>query len=77
MKFKKLTDGVDLSLTEREMLIDERLFSARDRYIMKRALLDDAKYEVISEEVGLSTRHTKEIASRCMKTLIQYINEQH
>lgn len=59
MKYRKLTEGIALSTSEWEQLIDDRLFSERDRYIMKRLLLDDAKYELISEEVGLSTRYTK------------------
>ncbi len=77
MKYKKLTEGIALSTSEWEKLIDERLFSERDRYIMKRLLLDDAKYEMISEEVGLSTRYTKAIASKSIKTLISYINKAH
>lgn len=75
MKYKKLTEGIALSTSEWEKLIDERLFSERDRYIMKRLLLDDAKYELISEEVGLSTRYTKAIASKSIKTLMNYINK--
>lgn len=75
IKYKKLTEGIALSTSEWEKLIDERLFSERDRYIMKRLLLDDAKYELISEEVGLSTRHTKAIASKSIKTLMNYINK--
>lgn len=64
-----------MSISEWEKLIDERLFSERDRYIMKRLLLDDAKYELISEEVGLSTRYTKAIASKSIKTLIEHIKK--
>ncbi len=44
---------------------------------MKRLLLDDAKYEAISEEVGLSTRYTKAVASKLIKTLVRYINKEH
>lgn len=77
MKYKKLTQGIDLSTSEWEWLIDERLFSERDRYIMKRLLLDDAKYEAISEEVGLSTRYTKAVVSKLIKTLVRYINKEH
>ena len=77
MKYKKLTQGIDLSTSEWEWLIDERLFSERDRYLMKRLLLDDAKYEAISEEVGLSTRYTKAVASKLIKTLVRYINKEH
>lgn len=75
MKYKKLTQGIAMSISEWEKLIDERLFSERDRYIMKRLLLDDAKYELISEEVGLSTRYTKAIASKSIKTLVEHIKK--
>lgn len=77
MKFNKLTEGIALTTSEWEKVIDERLFSERDRYIMKRLLLDDAKYELISEEVGLSTRYTKAVAARSIKTLIHHIKNVH
>lgn len=53
MKYRKITQDANLSISEWEHLIDERIFSERDRYIMKRLLLDDVSYESISEEVGL------------------------
>lgn len=73
MKYRKITQNANLSISEWEHLIDERIFSERDRYIMKRLLLDDVSYESISEEVGLSTRYTKTIASKSMKILLEHI----
>lgn len=73
MKYRKITQDANLSISEWEHLIDERIFSERDRYIMKRLLLDDVSYESISEEVGLSTRYTKTIASKSMKILLEHI----
>lgn len=73
MKYRKITQDANLSISEWEHLIDERIFSERDRYIMKRLLLDDVSYESISEEVGLSTRYTKTIASKSMKVLLEHI----
>lgn len=73
MKYRKITQDANISISEWEHLIDERIFSERDRYIMKRLLLDDVSYESISEEVGLSTRYTKTIASKSMKILLEYI----
>lgn len=77
MKYRKITQDANLSISEWEHLIDERIFSERDRYIMKRLLLDDVSYESISEEVGLSTRYTKTIASKSMKILLEYIKSAH
>ena len=58
-----------LSLSEVEHLIDEWIFSVRDRYILKRHLLDGICYEKIAEEVGLSTRYTKDVAAKAMKII--------
>jgi hypothetical protein len=77
MKYRKITQNANLSISEWEHLIDERIFSERDRYIMKRLLLDDVSYESISEEVGLSTRYTKTIASKSMKILLEHIKGAH
>lgn len=77
MKYRKITQDANLSISEWEHLIDERIFSERDRYIMKRLLLDDVSYESISEEVGLSTRYTKTIVSKSMKILLEHIKSAH
>lgn len=74
MKLRKITQNSELSTYEWEQLIDKWIFSERDRYIMKRALLDEASYETISEEVGLSVRHTKTIASTSLKKILANIN---
>lgn len=58
-----------LSLSEVEHLIDEWIFSVRGRYILKRHLLDGICYEKIAEEVGLSTRYTKDVAAKAMKVI--------
>ena len=58
-----------LSLSEVEHLIDEWIFSVRGRYVLKRHLLDGICYEKIAEEVGLSTRYTKDVAAKAMKII--------
>lgn len=63
-----------LSLSEVEHLIDEWIFSVRDRYVLKRHLLDGICYEKTAEEVSLSTRYTKDVAARSMKILKQHTN---
>jgi DNA-directed RNA polymerase specialized sigma24 family protein len=43
------------------MLIDEWIFSERDRAILKRRLLDGVHYEPLAEEFDLSVRQVKNI----------------
>lgn len=55
-------DGVsDLSRSQVAHLIDEWIFSERDRKILKRRLLDGICYEPLAEEFGLSVRQVKNI----------------
>lgn len=51
----------DLSRSQVECLIDEWIFSERDRKILKRRLLDGICYEPLAEEFGLSVRQVKNI----------------
>lgn len=44
-----------------EKLIDEWIFSERDRKILKRRLLDGITHEKIAEEVDMSVRQIKYI----------------
>ncbi len=51
----------DMSVSELSNLIDEWVFSERDRSILKRRLLDNITYERLSEEFDLSVRQIKNI----------------
>lgn len=62
----------DLPRSEWERLIDEWIFSERDRVILKRYLLDGICYEPLSEEVGLSVRQTKNIVYRTEEILFRH-----
>lgn len=70
MEYRKIITRSGMTVSEIENLIEERIFSERDRFILKRLLLDGISYEQISEEVGLSTRYTKSVAVKAMKNLI-------
>ncbi len=70
MEYRKIITRSGVTVSEIENLIEERIFSERDRFILKRLLLDGISYEQISEEVGLSTRYTKSVAAKAMKILI-------
>ena len=75
MEYRKIIINSGLSVYEIEDLIDSWIFSERDRYILKRVLLDRISYEKVSEEIGLSVRQTKRIASSGMVVLIDHIKE--
>ena len=73
MEYRKMITRSGMTVSEIENLIEERIFSERDRFILKRLLLDGICYEQISEEVGLSTRYTKDVAAKAMKILIDHM----
>ncbi len=51
----------DISRSQMEYLIDEWIFSERDRAILKRRLLDGICYEPLAEEFDMSVRQIKTI----------------
>ena len=66
--------GYDLSRSEWERLIDEWIFSERDRKILKRRLLDGITFERLAEEFDLSTRHVKTIIYKQGQKLFAHIH---
>lgn len=72
-KERKPKSPSDLSRTEWEHIIDEWIFSERDRKILKRRLLDGICYEPLAEEFGLSVRQTKTIVYRAEEKLFRHI----
>ncbi len=64
---------MDLPRSEIEKLIDEWIFSERDRAILKRRLLDGICYEPLAKEFELSVRQTKNIVYKGEKTLYSHI----
>lgn len=63
----------NLSRTDWENLIEQWVFSERDRNILKRLLLDGVTYENLSEEFDLSVRQTKNIVYKLEKILFRHI----
>ena len=63
----------NLSRSEIIYLIDEWIFSARNREILKRRLLDGMTYEEIAEEFHLSTQSIKVIVYKNKETLLSHI----
>ena len=64
---------IDLSRTDLENLIDEWIFSERDRKILKRRLLDGICFEPLAEEFDLSVRHTKTIVYKGEEKIFKHI----
>jgi hypothetical protein len=63
----------DLSRTEIENLINEWIFSERDRKIIKRRLLDGICYDPLAEEFNLSVRQIKNIVYKCEDKIFCHI----
>lgn len=64
---------MNLSRTRLEKLINEHIFSERDRCIIKRKWFDGATYETIAEEFAMSPRQIPRIVHRCEMVIIKYI----
>lgn len=76
MEYQKVIKDSGLSVYEIDDLIEKWIFSERDRYILKRIILDGICYEKVSEEIGMSVRQTKRIAISRMKILIEHIEKE-
>ncbi len=68
-----LSAGVELSRSQVEHLIDEWIFSERDRAILKRRLLDGLTYDQLAEEFDLSVRQVKNIVYKKGDSLYNHI----
>lgn len=66
-------DEMGLSRSQWEDLINEWIFSERDRAILKRRLLDGICFEDLAEEFYLSVQQTKTIVYKAQKKLFQYL----
>lgn len=65
----------DISNQELEQLIDSWIKSERDRYILKRRLIDGICYEALGEEVGLTYDRIKQIVYKQQNILFKHIPE--
>ena len=67
------SENYDLSRSEWEDLIEQWIFSERDREILKRRLLDGICYEPLAEEFDLSVQQTKTIVYKATEKLIKHL----
>lgn len=63
----------DLSRSEISAIIDEWVFSERDRNVLKRRLLDGLTYERLAEEFDLSVRQVKNIVYKGQERIFMKI----
>ena len=63
----------DLSRSVLEHLIDEWIFSERDRKVLKRRLLDGICFEPLAEEFDMSVRQIKTIVYRGEEKLCKHL----
>lgn len=56
-----------------EHLIDEWIFSERDREILKRRLLDGLTFQELADEFQISVRQVKRITAKGVETLVRHI----
>ena len=63
----------DLSRSELSHLIDEWIFSERDRKIVKRRLLDGICYEPLAEEFDMSVRQIKNIVYKSENKIFRHV----
>lgn len=63
----------DLSRDEWERLIDQYIFSERDRKMLKRKMFDDITYERLAEEFELSVQRSKSIIGEAKTRLFRYL----
>lgn len=66
-------DDLELSRAEIEFLIDQFVFSERDRAILKRRWLDGICYEPLSEEFGLSVRQTINVCKKARAQVFKHV----
>ena len=69
----KVPNDIDLSRTEWEHLIDEWIFSERDRVIIKRRLLDGLTFEQLANEFNYSTQNIQRIIYKGTSRLFKKI----
>lgn len=70
---EKYAEESNLSRYDWENLIDQWIFSERDRSMLKRRLLDGVTYEKIAEEFDMSTRQVKRIIPKAEEKLFKHI----
>ena len=70
---KETVAAANIPIPAWSRLIDEWIFSERDRLVLKRRLLDGIVFEALAEEFSLSVSQVKRIAAKGMDELIKHL----
>lgn len=65
-------DDNDIPRSQWEFLIDEWIFSAKDRRLLKSRILDSLTYEQLAEEYELSTRQVARKVKKLKEQLYKH-----
>lgn len=68
-------ESYNIPRSEWERLIDEWIFSERDRAILKRRLLDGICFEPLAEEFDMSPRQMKNIVYKAQERLFSKLEK--
>lgn len=68
-----MIDNYGLSRSQWEKLIDEWIFSERDRKLLKRRLLDGIRFEQLADEFNMSVRQVKAVVYKESDKLFAHI----
>lgn len=72
---RDIPESFNIPRSEWELLIDEWIFSERDRAITKRRLLDGICFEPLAEEFDMSVRQVKNIVYKAQNRLFSKVNK--
>ena len=70
---KNIFDNSGLTTQQAAQLIDDRVFSERDRKILKSKYIDDLSYKKLSEVYNISVRQAKQIVSDWQEEIKEYL----
>lgn len=66
-------EDIGISRTQLSLLIDDWIFSERDREILKRRLLDGVCYDSLADQFDISPRQAKRIVYKAEERLFKHI----
>lgn len=73
LKMNKKMTSFDHPRSFWEDLIDQWIFSSRDRQILKDRLLDGMTFEQLAEKHNLSVQRVKEIVYKCQERIFKHL----
>lgn len=69
-----MIENYGLSRSQWEALVDEWIFSERDRKLLKRRLLDGIRFEKLADEFDMSVRQVKAVVYKQTESLFKHLD---